>query len=100
MGFLGLSSVSAQELFDVKSSNEQFSRGVNLYYQDNYQESLTAFEEAVRINPDNAEAFYFIGYAYYKEGKFSKASDAFKTAYDLNHEYSPIPLEDLSRALK
>jgi tetratricopeptide (TPR) repeat protein len=91
LSWLGLQSAMAEELFDVKAANEHFNTGLNLYFQQKYPESIAEFETAIQINPDNPQAYYFIGYAYYKNRDFSKANEAFKTAYNLDHTYSPIP---------
>jgi tetratricopeptide (TPR) repeat protein len=89
---VGLSSVqvfSTEELFDVQSADEYFNKGLNIYYMKDYTAAIQEFTEAIRINPQNAKAYYFIGYAYYKQGNFSKATEAFEMAYELKLDYSP-----------
>jgi tetratricopeptide (TPR) repeat protein len=89
---VGLSAVqvfSTEELFDVQSADEHFNKGLNIYYAKDYTEAIQEFTEAIRINPQNAKAYYFIGYAYYKQGNFSKATEAFKMAYELKSGYRP-----------
>ncbi len=91
VGWLGLHSVSAEELFDVRLADQHFNSGLNFYFKNDYLGAIEEFQEAVRINPENAKAYYFIGYSYYKRGHFSKATEAFKTSYGLDTDYSPIP---------
>jgi tetratricopeptide (TPR) repeat protein len=91
--WLGLQSAMAEELFDVKAANEHFNTGLSLYFQQKYPESIAEFENSIQIDPDNPKAYYFIGYAYYQNRDFTKANEAFRTAYDLDHTYSPIPNE-------
>ena len=93
IGFFMLQPVSAEELFDVDLSDRYFNDGLNYYFSQEYPAAVLEFEESIRINPDNAKAYYFIGYAYYRDGEYKKASEAFETAYELNREYSPIPQE-------
>lgn len=89
IGFLASQVFSTEELFDVKSADEHYNKGLNIYFQKNYTVAIQEFTEAIRINPQNAKAYYFIGYAYYKQGKFSKATEAFEMAYELENDYSP-----------
>ena len=92
VGWLTLQGTSAEELFDVESANQRFNTGLTLYFQENYTEAISEFREAIQINPENAKAFYFIGYALYKSGEFEEASRAFDMSYQLESKYSPIPL--------
>lgn len=98
ISWIGIQSVSAEELFDVQAANDHFNRGLTFYFQKNYSEAIAEFETSIQIDPDNPKAYYFIGYAYYKDRDFSKASDAFRTAYELDSTYAPIstqpPLTD------
>jgi tetratricopeptide (TPR) repeat protein len=95
IGWLGLqvipSPTGGQELFDVQAANEHFNRALTLYFQKDYTGAIEEFVEAVKINPDNAKAYYFIGYSYYKRGEFTQAAEAFEKAYALDPKYSPIP---------
>ncbi len=92
LGLLAVSPAFAEEgLFDEKGSDEVFNQGLPLYFQGNYTPAIQAFEEAIRINPENAKAYYFIVYSYYKSGQYKEASIAFQSAYDLNRKYSPLP---------
>lgn len=87
---LGGSFAFGEELFDVGGSNDVFNEGLALYFKGDYPGAIARFEESIQINPDNAKAYYFIGYSHYKAGEFEKAGDAFKAAYEQNKVYSPI----------
>ena len=39
-------------------------RGIVAYGQGQYQDALQAFQEAVRMNPDNVNALYYVGMVY------------------------------------
>jgi tetratricopeptide (TPR) repeat protein len=90
--FLGLaaSSTAAEELFDTRAADEHFNRGLTLYFSQEYEGAIEEFEEVLKINPDAAKAYYFIGYSYYKLKEFPKANEAFDQAYQINSRYSPI----------
>lgn len=94
VGWLGLQGVlsasGGEELFDIRSADEHFNKGLSLYFQKDYMEAIKEFSESAKINPENAKAYYFIGYSYYKQGDFSKASEAFEKAYALDTGYSPV----------
>lgn len=94
IGWLGLQGVfsasGGEELFDIKSADEHFNNGLARYFQKDYAGAIEEFSEAIQINPENAKAYYFIGYSHYKQGEFSKASEAFEKAYELDTGYSPV----------
>ena len=88
--WMGIQSAFAEGLFDIGLAKEHFNNGLKLYFKENYSEAVEQFEESIQINPENAKAYYFIGYSHYKTGKFTKASKAFATAYELDSIYTPI----------
>lgn len=81
----------AEGLFDQQASQEHFQKGLRHYFQQHYQPAATEFEEAIHINPDDARAYYFLGYSYYRLGQFQQARAAFEQAYEMDPQYSPIP---------
>ncbi len=68
--------------------------------QQRYDQALENAKEAVKKYPDNAEAWYLLGFLYGKKGDFKNMSDAFDKAMsiDPNKEVSfngvQIPLKD------
>jgi adenylate cyclase len=46
----------------------------------NYSEAEAAFEAAVKRDPQLYEAYYYVGRAYFAQGKFREAADAFAQA--------------------
>ena len=88
--FLGSLAV-ADELFDTKAAEVYFQQGLKLYFKQQYESAIKEFEEAVKIDPENAKAYYFLGYSYYKLRNMPKAMETFEEAYHLNARYSPIP---------
>ena len=58
--------------------------------------SLTlTFSKAIEVNPKDAEAYYFRGFANYDRHAFKEAGDDFKKAYELNR-LSEIRTDTLS----
>jgi tetratricopeptide (TPR) repeat protein len=87
---IGLTSVSAGELFDSEEAKQQFNAGLDLYYKKDYPNAIKKFEEAAQIDPENANAYYFMGYAYYKLKNMKKAIEVFDQAYEVDAKYSPL----------
>ncbi|MCX5885459.1 MAG: tetratricopeptide repeat protein [Proteobacteria bacterium] len=52
-----------------------------------HQEAIDAYTQALRIRPDLAEAFYYLGLSYSALQKYSEAVDAFKQAIRINPHY-------------
>ena len=88
--FLG-SLAAADELFDTKAADAHFQQGLKLYFKQQYDSAIKEFEEAIKIDPENAKAYYFIGYSYYKLKNMPKAMETFEQVYHLDQRYSPIP---------
>ncbi|MDO8283198.1 MAG: tetratricopeptide repeat protein [Thermodesulfovibrionia bacterium] len=53
-----------------------------------YQEAVDAFKEALRINPDYAEAYYYLGAAYSHLNRYQEAADACKQAIRIKPDYA------------
>ena len=86
---------SAEELFDTKAATQHTEKGIAHLKAKNYDAAAKEFEESSAIYPD-AEAFYYLGYAYYMKGKISndgesrkKSMENFDKAYELNPNFTP-----------
>jgi tetratricopeptide (TPR) repeat protein len=91
----GLQLASAEEgLFDTKAAAEHVDKGIAHLKEKKYDAAVAELEEAVSINPD-AEAYYYLGYAYYMKGRKGdaesrkKSIECFDKAYELNPSFSP-----------
>ena len=51
-------------------------RGILAYGQGQYQDALQAFQEAVRMNPDNVNALYYVGMVYLAMDQPAAAQEA------------------------
>lgn len=85
-----LTPVFGEELFDTGAAKQHFNAGLDLYFKKDYKEAIKEFEEAAQINPDNANAYYFMGYSYYKLKEMNKAREVFSQAYEVDSIYSPL----------
>ncbi len=52
------------------------------------EEKIEEFKQAIRIDPDHAEAHYNLGTAYGKSGMYKDAIEAFKQAIRINPDFT------------
>lgn len=62
------------------SANGLFLAGRDFLAQHKDREAIKAFKESIKLNPDDAEAQYGLGFANFRMGRFRDAADAFKKA--------------------
>jgi tetratricopeptide (TPR) repeat protein len=85
---------AAEELFDTKAAAVHVEKGIAHLKEKKYDDAVKELEEAVTINPD-AEAYYYLGYAYYMKGRKGdaesrkKSVECFEKAYELNPGFTP-----------
>ena len=56
--------------------------------QGEYQEAIDDYTSAIKINPDDADAYVNRGAAYHNLGKHQEAIDDFNTAIKINPDYA------------
>ena len=61
-----------------------FERGLALFNQGHFSESVTYFERATRENPDFGEAYFYLGRAYVSQSKWRAALPPLRTAFRLS----------------
>lgn len=71
----------------VPNDDKDFRAGLKSYNSKNFSDAVRHFKEYINKKPDPT-AYYLIGYALYKLGKFSEADDYFRDAYLIDPEYS------------
>ena len=69
---------------NVISADAQLAQGHEFLKQGKDREAIKAFKESIKLNPNNAETYYGLGFSNFRLGKFREASDAFKKATDLS----------------
>ena len=62
------------------SANGLFMAGRDFLAQHKDREAIKAFKDSIKLNPDDAEAQYGLGFANFRMGRFRDAADAFKKA--------------------
>ena len=62
------------------SADAQLASGYEFLKQQKDREAIKAFKESIKLNPNNAETYYGLGFSNFRLGKFRDAADAFKKA--------------------
>ena len=87
-----------EELFDTKAAAQHMDNGIAYLKAKNFDAAIREFEAAEEINPD-AEAYYYLGYAYYLKGRTGdkesriKSRENFKNAYEIDPNFTPTRLK-------
>jgi tetratricopeptide (TPR) repeat protein len=83
-----------EELFDTKAATLHLDQGIAYLKAKNFDAAISEFETSADINPD-AEAYYYLGYAYYLKGRTgdeesrTKSRQNFEQAYEIDPKFSP-----------
>ena len=72
---------------DRTRAREQLEKGKQLYHDDKDEEAVLAFMEAVRLDPDLAEAHFRLGLGYESLGKREEAEAQYKKAVAVYKKY-------------
>jgi len=83
----GASQVSNNLAGDRTRAREQLEKGKQLYHDDKDEEAVLAFMEAVRLDPDLAEAHFRLGLGYESLGKREEAEAQYKKAVAAYKKY-------------
>ena len=79
--------------------SEALTPGINYYSAGDYKKAVKAFEQAIRLHPDSAEAYKWLGMNYLKLGDnevltdpamLYKAVEAFNRALSLNPNFAEV----------
>ncbi len=85
---------AAEELFDTETASAHIEQGISFLKARNFDAAIAEFDESVSIYPE-AEAYYYLGYAYYMKNRKGdgetrqKALINFDLAYELDPHFSP-----------
>ena len=61
-----------------------YNKGRNQILQKKYNEAITSFKEAIKVDAKFYKAYYMLGYTYKKLGKLTQATDSYKKAIEIN----------------
>ncbi|HEY0761060.1 MAG TPA: tetratricopeptide repeat protein [Pyrinomonadaceae bacterium] len=62
------------------SADAQLALGHEFLKQEKDREAIKAFKESIKLNPNNAETHYGLGFSNFRLGRFRDAAEAFKKA--------------------
>src|SRR3990170_3120283 len=71
---------------ELDSAEGLYSTGLTFLWAEDYEKALPYFEDAVKKNPDYAEAYFYIGYCNGNLGRHLEAIEAYKEAIRINPE--------------
>jgi type IV pilus assembly protein PilF len=83
-GFCLLSGCANEE--NLRKSKGFYQEGIARLNSDQ-QQAYVSFQKAVKLNPDNKEAYYGLGHIYSSQGRFKLAEDAFREAIRIDGDY-------------
>jgi tetratricopeptide (TPR) repeat protein len=72
----------------AEKSDKLVEEGVVLLYQSRFEEASELFLEAIDINPQNFEAYYYHGNCLANNREYRKAIDDFTKAIEINKNYA------------
>ena len=78
----GLAAARRAVVLDPLGARSHFTLGLTLWSAHHYPESVTAFNDALALEPDTAETYAFRGLAYYTLGDFDRALSSCKAKPD------------------
>ena len=62
-----------------KNEKDLLSIGKSYFEKEEYKEAIKVLLELVKLNPDNAEAWYYLGASYYNDGQLEEAKETKKS---------------------
>lgn len=82
-----LLSLLCSPAFGQTSAIDWYNKGNVLYNQSKYDEAIRAYDKAIEINPQYAQAIEDKGFALYKEGNYKDAIKAYDRVIEINPQY-------------
>ena len=68
--------------------NEEKERGIKLYHESHYDEAQTVLEQAVKVDKNDFEAWYFLGLTSVKKGDYKPATKYFESAIKIKPDFA------------
>ncbi len=70
------------------NETDWFNIGIDLYKKDKYDEAIQAYDKALEVDPQDAEAWNNKGIALGMQGRYNEALEAFGKAVEINSSYA------------
>lgn len=67
-------------------------KGQEFYQKKEFNKAIKCFSKAIKLNPQDYMAYYYLGYAYQNSGKYSKAIQNYKEVVKINPKFSKVYL--------
>ena len=80
----GMVSIMAQQPIAANQSAGERERGIELYKKDQFSEATQALKQAVALNKQDDEAWYFLGLSQIQKKDYKSASKSFENALKIN----------------
>lgn len=73
----------------VLAGSKGLGEALGHYYRGDHRAAVEALKELIHEEPDNAAAYYYLGYTYQEMGMYTAARAAFKRTYEINPDFVP-----------
>lgn len=73
-------------------SRSAFEAGLRFLGAKDYANALALFQQAITLEPDAADIYYYIGETYRGEGEYRSARDAYQEAINMDSSFAPAYL--------
>ncbi len=73
----------------VQAQEATLDRALQHYYRGEYPAAVEVLKDITARDPENAAAYYYLGYTYQEMGNYVAARMAFKKTYELNPDFLP-----------
>ena len=74
----------AQDGNQEKKARQLYEEGRAAFEKGQFEEAIKKYEESIKLNPKDDDAYYGLGRAYAKAGQIGKAEEAFRKCLELN----------------
>lgn len=75
----------------AEAQSPGFDTAMKHYRQRHYARAIDEFNQVVQSEPNNAAAYYFMGYAHYTLKHPQQALEAFSKAFQVDPKFDPNP---------
>ena len=73
----------------LQAGDAELASALRLFYQKDYLAAVDAFKQIISEEPQNAAAYYYLGYTYQEMGSYPAAREAFRKTYEINPDFVP-----------